>query len=322
MNNKGFTLVELLASIVVLALILAIAIPSINTISHSIRENQRENVIKEIEIAASKYAFDTGNTIIFVKDLIAEGYIASDDDSDNINDPLNNISLNCYVVEMTKQKDYYSAKFLDNKNYMGNDGECNSQGLNNVDSNLTITGNNEGKWLKGSATLMASGNGITLSCDPESYNKCLWTSSSGIYTLNDGLDIVVNPTGLLETKYTFRYTTYDANDSIASYSASVDLKIDNEAPVIYQNEIKVTDKFIYATSKKVTIEASDGKGSGIAGYYLGLKSNTEDCNAASIAGIYQLSNEFTVTQNGDYLVCVKDNVGNTSKYILTINYIG
>ena len=47
MNKKGFTLVELLAVIVVLGLIIAIAVPSINAISIKIKENMQMEEYKE-----------------------------------------------------------------------------------------------------------------------------------------------------------------------------------------------------------------------------------------------------------------------------------
>ena len=79
MNKKGFTLVELLASIVILALIVAITVPAIDGVSKSIRKTQRENLIKKIEISASDYAFKTNETGVFVDTLIKSGYIEADD---------------------------------------------------------------------------------------------------------------------------------------------------------------------------------------------------------------------------------------------------
>ena len=109
MNNKGFTLIELLLTIAILSLMLAIAIPSYTGISNAIRENQRESIIKKIEVAASRYAFDTGETIIFVDKLVTEGYYESDDEEGTIKDPVNNERMNCYIIEMEKESDYYRA---------------------------------------------------------------------------------------------------------------------------------------------------------------------------------------------------------------------
>ena len=89
--------------------------------------------------------------------------------------------------------------------------------------------------------------------------------------------------------------------------------------ILYGNELKVTDRFIYTTSKKVTISASDGQGSGIAGYYLALDTN-QTCFKSGLS--FQSSNTFTISNTGNYLICVKDKAGNISGYSgLNITYI-
>jgi len=117
MSNRGYSLVELLVTITMLGLLIGIAIPSYNSISNYIRNNQRENKIKNIEIAGKKYAFDTGELTFFVDDLVKNGYIESDDKEDNVIDPVSNEAINCYVVKVTKNDNLYDAKFQDTKSY-------------------------------------------------------------------------------------------------------------------------------------------------------------------------------------------------------------
>jgi len=125
---------------------------------------------------------------------------------------------------------------------------------------------------------------------------------------------VTNVIGILEARYIFQYTVFEAGSSeIKRYKASVNLRIDNEAPVIYSSQITAVNNS--ATTKNVKIIASDGKGSGIAGYYLGATSTV--CESTS--NVYQESNEFIVTTNGTYKVCVKDNVGKISSVNININ---
>ena len=327
--NKGFTLVELLATIVILALIMAIAVPSISSISKTIKEKQREHLIEKIEIAASKYAFDTGETVVFVETLLQEGYLESDEEQDGIlilKDPLSSKILNCYAVETKKEKDYYSSKFID-KNYQevyeDDEWYCDLGLWKQEESCIYFTVNGEivypGEgidWQKGEVNLVAE-NECGIDCNLDKY-KCEWTSNTGAY-ISGKQEITLN-NKLLNTKYTFQATDLGEADDELFYRdiASIYLKIDNEAPVIYENEIKVTDKFIYTDTKKVTISASDGKGSGVAGYYLDLD-NGQSCDNVELQ--YQDSKTFTIDNNGTYLICVKDDVGNTSKSSLTINYI-
>lgn len=323
MNNKGFSLIELLLSIAVLAIIVLIAVPSINGISDLIKNNQRKNIIENIEIASAKYAFDTGKTLIFVDELVTSGYIGSDDDG-NVIDPVNSIRINCFVVEMEKVADYYNAVFVEDKNYDDN-GICNLDKLQdeNVLINVSVLNNgisvtDTNNWLKGTVYLKASSNSIEIDCEK---NKCVWTSSSGKNITGSDEVKIENVNSLLETKYVFQMTVYDnESQQIKRYTSDyINLKIDNEEPTIYKNEIVVTDRFVYTESKNVTIEASDGNGSGIYGYYLGIKGNktcyNEDLN-------YTSSKSFTINENGNYLICVKDNLGNISTYDgLNIKYI-
>ena len=322
MNSKGFTLVELLLTITVLALILAIAIPSYNSISRAVRLSQRNNVIKNIEVAASKYAYDTNETIIFVDKLVEEGYIESDEEDGSINDPLNSKKrLNCYIVEMKKEKDYYRAKFIDGNNYDVN-GICDDTKLQELHEDVYITVmnnnsiiNNTSGWLNGDVSLKAdSNNSVSINCD---INKCEWLSSSGVSEDGVNLDLTYVKS-VLQSRYTFQYTVYTKDSSaVKRYTASVNLKIDNEIPNIYTDRILISNQYVETTEKVITIAASDGNGSGIAGYYLGATSTV--CNSTNLE--YQKNNEFLITKNGTYKICVKDNVGNTNSTNLIISKI-
>lgn len=319
--NKGFTLVELLGTIVILAIIMAIAVPSITSISSVIKEKQREHLIEKIEIAAAKYAYDTGENVVLVEELVEKGYLDADKDN-TIKDPLSLNELKCYAVEMEKKKDYYTAKFVD-KNYLefyNGNWICDIGVYKNEDSCLTFSVNGEEiyydaelDWMSGEIILSAEGCDINCEVD-----KCVWTSSSGANIV--GTNEIKIDKKLLNTKYTFHLTYFgdDSDEVFNKYEISLNLKIDNEGPTIYENEIKVTDKFIYTPSKRVTISATDGHGSGIDGYYLGIN-NGESCDNTDLE--YVSNKTFSVTENGDYLICVKDKVGNTSKYTMSINYI-
>lgn len=116
MNNKGFSLIELLAVLVILSIVISVAIVGVNGVSKSLKEKQRENLIARLESAASKYAFDTNNKACFVEQLIKEGYIDSDKNSESLADPTDvNAKMDCYVITMEKVGDYFRATFTNNK---------------------------------------------------------------------------------------------------------------------------------------------------------------------------------------------------------------
>lgn len=85
-NNKGFTLVELLAVIVILAILITIAVPSTIGISNKLKENMYCKKIDSIEVAAKLYGEDRKDSFtethpsreIAVKDLIETGYLKKD----------------------------------------------------------------------------------------------------------------------------------------------------------------------------------------------------------------------------------------------------
>lgn len=98
-KSRGFTLVELIATIVIIVIILLLGLVTFNKIQQAIQDRQYKNVETRIIVAAEKYVQDTGSNIVFVNTLINEGYITAENDN-NIYDPRNkNESLNCYMYE-------------------------------------------------------------------------------------------------------------------------------------------------------------------------------------------------------------------------------
>lgn len=302
MNNKGFTLVELLATVVILAIITSVAVVSVTRVSSAIRTKQRENTIIRIENAASKYAFDTGETIVFVETLIEAGYLNSDNDEGNIIDPLNNTILNCYAVKMQKSGSYYVATFIDDNSY-GNSSSCDSEKLyrdyagveiNVLKNSVKVNANT---WLNGNLTLSAHSNSLTIDCTNQ--NNCIWTSTMGAEEKGSSINIVNNNLEQIVT-YHFTYkTTVDGNTK--NYTNSVNLKLDNKAPEI--------TSFVDSGSSTATLIVTE-QGSGVIEVCINDNSNlTNDCEWESVSG-----NNFTttkkVTATGDYYAHVKDAVGN------------
>lgn len=73
-NKKGFTLVELIATIVIITVILLLGILTFNKVQETVQNRQFENTKSRIKVAAEKYINDTSVNIVFVETLIKEGY--------------------------------------------------------------------------------------------------------------------------------------------------------------------------------------------------------------------------------------------------------
>jgi len=90
LNNKGFTLVELLAVVAILVIIMLVAIPNISSSIERTRNKQDEGTKKIIESAARLYYSKYRGTItssdckISVNTLKDEGYLG-DEDVSNFN---------------------------------------------------------------------------------------------------------------------------------------------------------------------------------------------------------------------------------------------
>lgn len=98
MNNKGFTMVELLATIGVLALVITIAVPSVISVSKQIKNNMYKARIKLIESNAKLCVEDgkckpEGDRLDLGK-IKGQGYLR---DEDLIN-PINNMRMDSCSV--------------------------------------------------------------------------------------------------------------------------------------------------------------------------------------------------------------------------------
>ena len=113
MKKNGFTLVELLAVIVVLSIIVGIAIPISLTVSRNIKKNMFCKKIKMIEEAAINYGQDnyslinsgSEGTVIRISDLVLNGYLKKDVKDANVGSgaiisPIDNKSLDNFQIKL------------------------------------------------------------------------------------------------------------------------------------------------------------------------------------------------------------------------------
>ena len=98
LNNKGFTLVEVLAVLVILVVIMSIAIPNISSSLERSKSKQDDARKKVLISAAELYVADNKNRIysemgtdnnytITLDDLVSNGYVTEDQIKDSDGDP-------------------------------------------------------------------------------------------------------------------------------------------------------------------------------------------------------------------------------------------
>ena len=126
MNKKGFTLVELLAVLVLISLLMGLAIPGINRISNNMKKKSYNQKMKLIESAAVLWGQDNKTRLqadtdcsseiskckkITIADLIKENYLDSDNNSGKYINPKNDEDMKDCIVFVYKQNKRVYAKF-------------------------------------------------------------------------------------------------------------------------------------------------------------------------------------------------------------------
>ena len=113
MNNKGFTLIELIATIALLGVISIISFVSINGVIKKSKVNDCESLVSNIKSAAKEYVSDNRYNFssnesfsIMADKLINDNYLSSP-----IVNPFNKEDIDANTIKITIElKDDYSAK--------------------------------------------------------------------------------------------------------------------------------------------------------------------------------------------------------------------
>ena len=302
-NKKGFTLIELIAVLVVLSILITSSVAVFINIRNSVLEKEKSNLITYLETKAIEYANETNVTAVSVEDLIKIGLIKPDDETD-IYDPVTRESMNCYIIDLVWEDGEYKAKFGSN---VGKNGTtCNEYTRRKNLVICQVVGNNcndikNEQWFKDDITIglkFVNGKRIT----KESGYEISWKSNTGISSIEDtiktNVDLIAN----------INYTAKVIKDNEVSEASQI-VNIDKEAPLI--NEIKYNIN--WSKSKEIEIIASDGLGSGVEGYVIVLEN--EKCSG------YNTNNKITIKSNGNYKVCIRDKAGNETEKVIKVSTI-
>ena len=312
-KTKGFTLTELLGVVAILAIISAIAITVFLKVKDNVLQKDYENIIAYLETEAENYAKDTGITTTTVENLIREGYVNPDDETDIYN-PITNESLNCYLISTTMENGIYNAKI--GKNIGSNNGTCNSY---EKEQNLKICILSDDEktcsditndWLNNNVTLGVKdykGNIIT-----SNENIYKWQSNDG--NTSDGHSIKTNTELVSNNVYTVEITFSD--DKVGK--ASAQLKIDKQAPVVLETDV-YPETNDWTNEKRVKLNVSDYSGSGVYGVLL---TGSKITNCSNNKNDYtklngQTTTEIKLAENNNY-ICLIDNAGNPSDEVLLV----
>lgn len=100
-NKKGFTLVEILAVIVLMGILLGFAVPSVINISKKQKANLKEQKIEIIVDAAEEYLKDNKDAYYTLKDDYTLNGEYFQSDGENIYIPIKNLQDKGYVDDIS-----------------------------------------------------------------------------------------------------------------------------------------------------------------------------------------------------------------------------
>ena len=307
-RKKGFTLTELIAVIVILALLALIGIPAYNSIRSNILENQYNNLVSLIETNAAKYMAEKGIdyqdiNVINIQELIDNGKIETDD-GDKVLDPRDKSEMNCRVIDIEFDNGNYKATLTNNIN-------CDIQSTTTLSivaygEKSGVISLSEDLWINENVELLLNVDRIPTAETIQSYK---WIAGNG-QTSNES-KMLIQVESVLKTIVNAEVTT-----NAKQYYAYNYLNIDKELPII--KSVTTSKGNDWEAGRDIYVEATDQSGSGIYGYYVG---NTP-CNVDTEFEVpeedvtkYEKNVASSEIYNATpYYVCVKDKAGNITEY--------
>ena len=320
MRRKGFTLIELMAAVAILAIIAGLSMVVFTRVQDSILEQELDNIKTYIETQAQNYAADTNITVINVEGLIQAGYVEPDDETDIYN-PVNNESLNCYVVRTSYEEgEYTSVLNIDSSNNLiDENGTCNF--YEQLGDELILIGVEQSaglykpadnnKWYNKEVNLAVIDQEKNEVFKADNINY-LWQSSYGTTQTESTITADISDGVANRIPYTVTINYQDEDKDNVSRTASAMINIDKEKPTIAP--IDISDKDSWTSEKTIAITATDGDGSGLYGINIFANQNLSECPTDKDQYVQVEDNKLqkVIKENGTYQVCAIDNVNNVS----------
>ncbi|MBE6155727.1 MAG: type II secretion system protein [Firmicutes bacterium] len=312
-NKKGFTIIELLAVIVLLGVIITIAALSLVSISNAVKNRQKENLKARIIVAAQRYVSATGITKVYVETLIKEGVLKSDNESESIIDPVDNSSMNCDYVDYTNENNpvYEESDTCDSSLF--NDTMltilyCAASSGGSCIPNQAVTN----QWISGVERQIILGvksnDTSVVNLDPTTLYSWISPLSPDVFDLNKTHLVKIPDKQYINDVYEIIVT-----QNAKAYSGSARIKIDAKEPIV--RDFTVSDNDTWKKEKIISATLED-KESGLAGFIVTRSVDVPAAGWTEISGNnYNLN--YSATQNGTYYIWVKDQAGNINKSTIT-----
>jgi len=325
-RNKGLTIPELLATIVITGILMLVATASYNGISKTIKTSILESKLKLIKTKAVEYAIDYNlqDTTITVAKLISEGYLDMENNvstNEKIENPLGGY-LDCYRINITKNTAEYTADVYENDDCSLSDFDSESAKVNvyvyadsddleahYLGKNSDVSWTNKNVYLyldlsKLSSSLLKSEMTITWKDNFTIDTKKGNITNKVTNNTNYANIYKVSTTSLINTIVTVYIET-----DIGTISKEVSVLIDKEKPTL---DLIANDSYD-KSSKNIIFDGSDGDGSGLADYAYYITTDSNKVPTEDEFNISSSLNSISIDENANYYGYAIDKVGNISE---------
>lgn len=319
-KNKGFTLPELIATIVILSTLIIIAVPSYLKVVNSTKQKNYEQKVAYIKSKALEYAH--ANNIdaerITVNKLVLLGYIAEDknskDETERVKNPTGGY-FDCFKIDIKKSENDYNIDLIESN-------DCKEVEIENIKSKISIKAyeyNGQiGKSLNQNRDINWTNQDVLLYLDLN--DKSIQLTDSEITWSYGGMTVTINNDITSTISTNTNYSNIMIIDSIIFLNTDVYATINTtQGPITINGVIKIDKEKPYVNVevskewtnnyKKLTINGSDGTGSGIVAYHISTENTIPNQFKYQIAD--EELNELKLDV-GIYYAYAKDAVGNIS----------
>ncbi len=301
--KKGFTLVELMVVIIILAVLTLMAIPVYTGIEKNVNNSLYEGKIKEVMSKAENYAEESGKVVFDVKTLIEEGKLTPDNELGSFVDPRSKRDMSCDVINIKYENGIYQSKVTESEVCYEKSDLENLYGIFEL-----IIENKEGKeigekteWLKEKEVYVT----YKMKEGYENYEKNIkkirWIGEEESSEKRKKVETTSVKSVKIELEMEIQIDKVDI-----TARNSKEIKLDIERPEVKEESVKLRNEINTSGNRRVEFEISDGFGSGMKEYKISESISCSGGNFKSASDGIQIE----YLEEGTYYICVRDKVGN------------
>ena len=317
--NKGFTLIEVIASIVMLAVIMLIAVPIYNGVRGSINENIYNSKIKEVLAKAESYASENHAFVFDIKTLIESGKISADNETGVYIDPRTGRDMRCDVINAVYKEQRYEVSITESSTCYSLEELENLYGI--VELVLENEAGEEIESIEGTDWLQENKVYVRYRVKEayqeyeNSIQSILWygerEQSCSKENLSECLRYEVSADLIKNSVVNLRISFEVAGVEIITQNQK-NVLLDLQRPSVVEGSIRYDNSISSVSEREVEFEVSDGSGSGIKEYAIISNPNCESIEYEENKQSSEGGVKKVYLNNGEYYICVKDKVGNKS----------